>query len=112
MMPFTIRCFQNVGISGLDLGHSYELTLPRGREEWSTALRIQKNFHPMFGVLMPTTIFATNDDLNETTVTATTTHYSILEQIEFWKSHQSLPQNDNLAADPNFFEANCRIMNE
>lgn len=101
-MPFTIRCFENVGISGADLGHSYAMTLPRGRPEWSTAIRIQENFHPMFGVLMPTTVFATIEDHVTTTTTT---------QAHFWNGFtHPMAVNETLATDE-YFRANCRMMN-
>ncbi|CAE8721632.1 unnamed protein product, partial [Polarella glacialis] len=52
--PLTMRC------ASYRMGHAYELQVPRGRLEWATALRIQKDFPSSVGCMMPTLIIVTN----------------------------------------------------
>lgn len=54
MTPLTLR------MRGYKMGHAYELQIPRGREEWTTSLEIQRNFPTSVGCMMPTLIIATN----------------------------------------------------
>lgn len=88
MMPFSRRFCANFDIRRLSfkgMGHSYEMTIPRGQDEWETAQQIQRNFTSSQGVLMPLTILATNvDAINE--------------------SHKTL-------VDQEFFDSLCHMMN-
>lgn len=62
MMPLTQRMGQNFTLSTFKfrMGHSYALTVPRTRDEWHTALRVQRDFPNSVGILMPMLIIATN----------------------------------------------------
>ncbi|CAK9073433.1 unnamed protein product [Durusdinium trenchii] len=54
------------------MGHAYELQIPRGKKEWETSLSIQQDFPTSVGCMMPTLIIATSklpdEDLFTTTL--------------------------------------------
>jgi len=54
MTPLTLRVVK------YQMGHAYELQIPRGRPEWATSLQIQRDFPTSVGCMMPTLIIATN----------------------------------------------------
>eukprot|EP00928_Gymnodinium_smaydae_P061264 TRINITY_DN45395_c0_g1_i1.p1 TRINITY_DN45395_c0_g1~~TRINITY_DN45395_c0_g1_i1.p1 ORF type:complete len:931 (-),score=152.24 TRINITY_DN45395_c0_g1_i1:40-2793(-) len=118
MAPFTLRFLQNFQFPATFTGmsHSYALNIPRGREEWTTALRIQKNFDPKMGVLMPVTIFATNEQPGvSTTTTTTTTAHGLARWIPWRKRAEeyaaAAAEREHSLASQEFFDSNCRMMN-
>jgi hypothetical protein len=62
MSPLTMRMLQNFDLKTLkfEMGHSYEMNVPRDSEEWFTAKRVGETFPAKSGVLMPMLIIATN----------------------------------------------------
>lgn len=59
MSPLTRRAMS------YNMGHAYEQQLPRHREEWSTAQRIQRDYMAEVGCLMPTVVIASNPPLSD-----------------------------------------------
>lgn len=62
MFPLTTRMGKNFDLAAFKfkMGHSYELTMPRGAHEWKTLLQIQESFPSQVGILMPMTIMMFN----------------------------------------------------
>eukprot|EP00928_Gymnodinium_smaydae_P035575 TRINITY_DN25011_c0_g2_i2.p1 TRINITY_DN25011_c0_g2~~TRINITY_DN25011_c0_g2_i2.p1 ORF type:complete len:668 (+),score=76.25 TRINITY_DN25011_c0_g2_i2:767-2770(+) len=107
MMPFSIRTFKSFHGLTLDLGHSFKLTLPKGTPEWTTALRVQANFPPTFGVMMPTAILATNDEIGHVNTVKVNRGHHFLP----WRRHAAaLEQNETMESNPAYFEANCKML--
>eukprot|EP00931_Biecheleriopsis_adriatica_P121421 TRINITY_DN96506_c0_g1_i1.p1 TRINITY_DN96506_c0_g1~~TRINITY_DN96506_c0_g1_i1.p1 ORF type:complete len:915 (-),score=162.03 TRINITY_DN96506_c0_g1_i1:13-2502(-) len=62
MMPLTLRFLQNFDVGKFafrEMGHSFEMTMPRGSQAFNTSLQIVKDFDFEM-TLMPVLIFATN----------------------------------------------------
>jgi len=62
MMPLTMRFLDNFDVSKFEftkMGHSFEMTMPRGSHAFNTSLQITKDFDQEM-TLMPVLIFATN----------------------------------------------------
>jgi len=62
MMPLTARFLQNFDVLSFqftEMGHSFEMTMPRGSKAFNTSLEIVKDFDFEL-TLMPVLIFATN----------------------------------------------------
>jgi len=62
MMPFTLRFLKNFDVQQFaftEMGHSFEMTMPRGSQTFNTSLQILKDFDFEM-TLMPVLIFATN----------------------------------------------------
>ncbi|CAE8683168.1 unnamed protein product [Polarella glacialis] len=72
MMPLTMRFLQNFDVNSfkfVEMGHSFELTMPHGSKTFNTSLQIQKDFDFEM-TLMPVLIFATNSMSEEQLLSA------------------------------------------
>jgi len=110
MMPLTLRMGQNFSLSNFkfEMGHSYALTVPRTRDEWYTALRVQESFPNSVGILMPMLIIATNSLPQVANVSlAGSENLRASSLIPYVSSTTPKPAD---VRDQTFFEANCHMV--
>jgi uncharacterized membrane protein YdfJ with MMPL/SSD domain len=115
MMPLTLRMGKNFSLLEFKfkMGHSYELGIPRHREEWSTALQIQKDFPTSVGIMMPMLIIGTGGppsaaaDANSASVAAAG---GLIDVQGVPLESRALPATDIDVEGDEFFEANCRMV--
>jgi len=133
MLPLTLRMGQNFDFwtFKFEMGHSYELGIPRHRREWDTALRIQRDFPSSVGILMPMLIIATKEDMgrhplhvnnslllpsNAKPVNdhAHSANYSLSQAANrtLYARERELSRTPLDVRDEEFFDANCRMVNK
>mmetsp|Transcript_84489 Transcript_84489/g.235696 ORF Transcript_84489/g.235696 Transcript_84489/m.235696 type:complete len:960 (+) Transcript_84489:122-3001(+) len=103
MMPLTLRWCRAIDFNTFSwrMGHSFVMQVPRTRNEWFTALQIQRDFPSETSTLMPLELIATSP--------------SSLDPV-----NGDLPPEESGYAPTNkllnvehqaFFDANCRMVN-
>jgi len=109
MMPLTLRFSKNFDIETFkfSMGHSFALTQPRGRLEWTTALRIQQDFPSEVGILMPMLIIATNSLPPSPNISQDTAMLGA-SPVGTAPLTTVAPLD---VRDEEFFSANCRMVN-
>mmetsp|Transcript_110564 Transcript_110564/g.219851 ORF Transcript_110564/g.219851 Transcript_110564/m.219851 type:complete len:957 (+) Transcript_110564:121-2991(+) len=129
MMPLTLRMGKNFDLYSFrfEMGHSYELGIPRHRREWDTALRIQKDFPSSVGILMPMLIMATKEDMGRrpfpvngsllppsNAAPARSANYSLSQAANrtLYARERELSKTPLDVRDEEFFDANCRMVNK
>jgi len=113
MMPLTLRMGQNFTISEFKfrMGHSYALTVPRTRDEWHTALRVQQDFPNSVGILMPMLIIATNSlpQVPNSTMQQAQALRAQQDQLQDQFSSMTTPEPLDVRGQE-FFDANCHMV--
>jgi len=133
MMPLTMRFCKNFDFGSLKFenGHAYELGIPRHRQEWDTALRIQSDFPSSVGILMPMLIIATKEDMSRYTfqtgssllppsddkpanIHAHSANASLLQAANrtLYARERELSKTPLDVRDEEFFHANCRMVDK
>ncbi|CAK0906582.1 unnamed protein product [Prorocentrum cordatum] len=117
MMPLTLRMSKNFSILEFKfkMGHGYELGIPRDREEWNTALQIQKDFPTSVGIMMPMLIIGTGPGGPPSTAAAgspasVAAAGGPIDVQDGPLEQRALPATDIDVEGDEFFEANCRMV--
>lgn len=109
MMPLTLRMGQNFTLSTFQfrMGHSYALTVPRTRDEWHTALRVQRDFPNSVGILMPMLLIATNSLPQVPNATLAEEQNLRAPAEQYVQTTTPKPVD---VRDQKFFDANCHMV--
>eukprot|EP00928_Gymnodinium_smaydae_P038162 TRINITY_DN26371_c0_g1_i2.p1 TRINITY_DN26371_c0_g1~~TRINITY_DN26371_c0_g1_i2.p1 ORF type:complete len:850 (+),score=202.19 TRINITY_DN26371_c0_g1_i2:253-2802(+) len=123
MMPLTLRFCENFDLwtfTFTGMGHSYEMTMPRGQDEWLTAARIQDEFTNKEGVPMPIMILSHNKEAYlppsasvaaPAPTPAPTAARGFFHRPHLWHRHSKEQESLGSFVSQGLIDADCHLMN-